>query len=319
MKGSHQQYKKISFVYLRVISNQNHKAEKPATNSVDANEQNTLTTHIVLPASCDNTPATPPETTPLQTEPPMEVHHHSHTARKKWNHYLWEFLMLFLAVFCGFLAEYQLEHKIEKDREKQYMQSFIYDLQNDTTTINSGLPLKDERIKAIDSVFLFFESNPDVTRLPGRVFRYMYRTIWDKHYRRNSTTNDQLKNAGGMRLIRKKNVADSIAAYDLLWQRAEFWREAYTANLAKGKELLHKIFNAKELLSSYRNDSTASTLRANVTDHLTITIKQDYLNEYLNSLHDQKITTSQDKRAYQALEKTAERLISLVRKEYHLN
>ena len=44
----------------------------------------------------------------------METHHHTHTPRKKWTHYLWEFLMLFLAVFCGFLAEYQLEHKIEK-------------------------------------------------------------------------------------------------------------------------------------------------------------------------------------------------------------
>ena len=51
----------------------------------------------------------------------MEVHHHAHTARKKWTHYFWEFLMLFLAVFCGFLAEYQLEHTIEHQREKQYM------------------------------------------------------------------------------------------------------------------------------------------------------------------------------------------------------
>ena len=35
----------------------------------------------------------------------MEVHAHTHTARKKWTHYFWEFLMLFLAVFSGFLAE----------------------------------------------------------------------------------------------------------------------------------------------------------------------------------------------------------------------
>ena len=27
----------------------------------------------------------------------MEVHAHTHTARKKWTHYFWEFLMLFLA------------------------------------------------------------------------------------------------------------------------------------------------------------------------------------------------------------------------------
>ena len=28
----------------------------------------------------------------------MEVHAHTHTPRKKWTHYFWEFLMLFLAV-----------------------------------------------------------------------------------------------------------------------------------------------------------------------------------------------------------------------------
>ncbi len=53
----------------------------------------------------------------------MEVHAHTHTARKKWTHYFWEFLMLFLAVFCGFLAEYKLEHTIENQREKKYVYS----------------------------------------------------------------------------------------------------------------------------------------------------------------------------------------------------
>ena len=58
----------------------------------------------------------------------MELHAHTHTPRKKWTHYFWEFLMLFLAVFCGFLAEYQLDHKIERDREKKFIQTFIEDL-----------------------------------------------------------------------------------------------------------------------------------------------------------------------------------------------
>ncbi len=67
----------------------------------------------------------------------MEVHAHTHTARKKWTHYFWEFIMLFLAVFCGFLAEYQLEHKIEKDREKQYIQSLLTDLKTDIINIEA--------------------------------------------------------------------------------------------------------------------------------------------------------------------------------------
>ncbi|MGB3155835.1 MAG: hypothetical protein WBB06_14610, partial [Chitinophagaceae bacterium] len=76
----------------------------------------------------------------------MEVHAHSHTERKKWTHYFWEFLMLFLAVFCGFLAEYQLEHKIEKDREKQFMQTMVEDLKSDTTQLSRLILFRKSRI-----------------------------------------------------------------------------------------------------------------------------------------------------------------------------
>jgi hypothetical protein len=66
----------------------------------------------------------------------MEVHAHSHTARKKFTHYLWEFFMLFLAVFCGFLAELQLEHRIEKRKEKQIISALYADLKKDTANLN---------------------------------------------------------------------------------------------------------------------------------------------------------------------------------------
>ena len=191
----------------------------------------------------------------LSTTKDMEVHQHAHhDGKKNWNTYFWEFLMLFLAVFCGFLAEYILEHTIEHQREAQYMQSFITDLENDTTNLNYGFPRKDSRIIAIDSTFLFFETHSDVNKIPGYVYRNIQRTIWDRHYRRNSTTIDQLKNAGGMRLIRHKNVADSIASYDLQWQRAEFWRELYMTNLERGKELIANIIYANDLLPEYRNN-----------------------------------------------------------------
>jgi hypothetical protein len=53
----------------------------------------------------------------------MEVHQHTHSPRKKWTHYFWEFLMLFFAVFCGFMAENKREQVIEKHRAKEYAQS----------------------------------------------------------------------------------------------------------------------------------------------------------------------------------------------------
>src|SRR5215813_6629365 len=82
----------------------------------------------------------------------MEVHHHSHSDRKKWSHYLWEFLMLFLAVFCGFLAENFREHQVEHHREKQYMITMLEDLRSDTALLNKALRYWNERNKSVDSL-----------------------------------------------------------------------------------------------------------------------------------------------------------------------
>src|SRR5882757_2842561 len=134
----------------------------------------------------------------------MEVHAHTHTPRKKWTHYIWEFLMLFLAVFCGFLAENQREHMIEHRREKQFMQSLVRDLKKDTAFLNFAFPRKETRLKSIDSVFTFFENNPLPNEIPGYVVVQMRRTAWDQPLDRNKGTIDQLKSSGSLRLIRKQ-------------------------------------------------------------------------------------------------------------------
>ena len=69
----------------------------------------------------------------------MEVHTHSHTERKKWHHYFWEFLMLFLAVTLGFFVENQREHMAEHQREKQFMQSMLEDLKSKYFNIKGRL------------------------------------------------------------------------------------------------------------------------------------------------------------------------------------
>ena len=145
----------------------------------------------------------------------MEVHQHTHTPRKKWTHYLWEFLMLFLAVFCGFLAENLREHFIEQKREKQYVISFIEDLKSDISNYNRQiryrtisqnradslviLLLSPERNKHVDSIYVCVER---VGR--GNLFFYSDRTI------------QQLKNSGDMRLIRNQVASNLIMQYDQL-------------------------------------------------------------------------------------------------------
>ena len=165
----------------------------------------------------------------------MEVHTHSHTERKKWTHYLWEFLMLFLAVFCGFLAENFREHQVEHQREKKYMQSLLSDLAADTANINTGIPLKLNRIKAIDTVFIFFNEYPNAKTISGKLFRTMRRTNYDARFTRNTITIDQLKNGGNMRLVRNKQVADSISSYDLRCEQSTLYNDFYTVNSQVGQ------------------------------------------------------------------------------------
>ena len=125
----------------------------------------------------------------------MEIHSHTHTPRKKWMHYFWEFLMLFLAVFCGFLAEYQLEHKIEKDRGKQYAKSMYDDLKMDTAQLNSVIQARVSRNEMLDSLFHQID-NPQ-NQLSDLYFfaRHITRTSPIIFFN-NDRTIQQLKNSG---------------------------------------------------------------------------------------------------------------------------
>ena len=172
----------------------------------------------------------------------MEVHHHAHTARKKWTHYFWEFLMLFLAVFCGFLAEYQLEHKIERDREKQFIKSYIEDLKMDTASMNRNLNYQKRRKEQLDSMMNFLETqtirgNESTMYYLGRLL------IRTQRFQTSDRTITQLKNSGSLRLIRNEQAADSIISYQKLV-------ETILSNIADEREerrdvdpIITQIFN----------------------------------------------------------------------------
>ena len=153
----------------------------------------------------------------------MEVHHHAHhQGNKNWKSYFWEFLMLFLAVFCGFLAEYQLEHIIEHDREKQYIESMIADMKEDSTKISSGMIYCRKQLAGFDSLLQNIYHRP----YTDSSLRVMY--LIQLKYTHNRTavaftkrTITQLKNSGGLRLIRNKAVSDSIITYSEDCDQAE--------------------------------------------------------------------------------------------------
>ncbi len=146
----------------------------------------------------------------------MEVHHHAHTARKKWTHYFWEFLMLFLAVTLGFFVENQREHYIEHQRENQFIRSLFNDIRSDTTNIAKIIQARTIKELMLDSV-----SNMMNSPRPADFIKEIYpfailigRTL-PYRFVPNDGTMQQLKNSGALRLIRNRTVADSIAKYDI--------------------------------------------------------------------------------------------------------
>lgn len=174
----------------------------------------------------------------------MEVHHHAHTPRKKWTHYFWEFLMLFLAVFCGFLAEYQLEHKIEKDREKQYMQSLLNDLKTDISNIDM-VQKKNFLVKQIaDSLFLLL-TMPDYSGSTNSIY-YLARSFSDRSFfNMREGTLKQLNNAGGLRLIRHKNIIDSLEGYQYSYSELLRLQELKELQLVNYRDVMCSVFDIR--------------------------------------------------------------------------
>jgi len=152
----------------------------------------------------------------------MELHSHTHTARKKWTHYFWEFVMLFLAVFCGFLAEYQLEHKIEKDRAKEFAVMLISDLQKDTAAIKFHIKFRETIYKNADSLMNLLkygslESDPD------RSATY-FAIINDRRVLEASRgTIDQLKHSGSLRYFKNQQVTNELITYYNLLDIINHW------------------------------------------------------------------------------------------------
>ena len=143
----------------------------------------------------------------------MEVHAHTHTARKKWTHYFSEFLMLFLAVFCGFLAEYQLEHKIEKERGRQYVISFYEDLVTDTSRFNSIITSYRKQVTALTSSGDCYRTILQNKKSHPCIINLIFNTLGFEDLVFTDRTLQQLKNSGGLRLLKKED-ADSILLYD---------------------------------------------------------------------------------------------------------
>jgi len=245
----------------------------------------------------------------------MEVHHHSHSPGKKWTHYFWEFLMLFLAVFCGFLAEYQLEHKIEKDRERQYMRSMRKDLVQDLRNISLDIENRISKRQIADSLTEMLLSNDYRNKTNYIYFCARRFSIVGYIFHMTDGTLMQLKNSGGLRLIRKQTVVDSLQVYYNLFQQHEDNRELEMLQLRDYRDIMIRVFDVRIFNNMIINFPQTTVPSGNPqllnNDLLTINelLMRVQLSNRINMVNIQHLSELKDK---------AQRLLDQIRKEYHL-
>ncbi len=187
----------------------------------------------------------------------MEVHHHPQVEKKNFREYFLEFLMIFLAVTMGFFAESLRENITDKEKEKEYIKSFVQNLKDDTTSMGNVIAENNMKIKKLENLMSFSFKNLSDSHTRKLFYKSCNYIGYYSVFKSNDATMLQLKNSGGLRLIKKKNVADSISFYDnvvkILYEAEALYSDATTTTIKADREVLD--YSTSYDSSYFKNDS----------------------------------------------------------------
>lgn len=251
----------------------------------------------------------------------MEAHSHTHTPRKKWTHYLWEFLMLFLAVFCGFLAENQREHYVEHQREKQFIKTLTEDIHNDTRILNSVIGKFSLINRHIDSLVPLLKDYNNMEDNAAMIYRH---AVWLHDYVKITyfdRTIEQLKNSGNFRLIRNKTVSRHIMEYDgaMINNGLDMQNSYVFQRKEKLLDLSNNIFKASIVKNWFINTYGSFQIQLFDTPNF-LTTDKSMIDRLINELNQYSLATTWFMGTLKDwIIPKAMQLDSIIKKEYHLN
>ena len=252
----------------------------------------------------------------------MEVHAHTHSDRKKWTHYFWEFLMLFLAVFCGFFAENQREHIIEGRRAKEYAMSLIKDLENDTVVLRHCIGQNKEILASFDSIGSIVHRGITGNQVKGSFYYYSQIGCVSPTLVWNNATLIQLTQSGNLRYFRNGDLVNKISNYYANEYYVQILNSTDKDSRGKSMELKSRV-----LKNYYSKDFhmflPAESLRAPDSllnnSYPLQNSDVDLLNEFANSFANRRLIVNRviTLTYPEAINKATELILDL-KKEYHL-
>ncbi len=196
----------------------------------------------------------------------MAAHHPSHHSpppessnkSKKWRHYFYEFFMLFLAISLGFYVDNLREHYLENKREKQYMRMLLEDLRTDIHVLDSNITFRQTREDKLQKLISLM-GEKDLQKNASLIYYLLDSTDGYETFTRDDRTIQQLKGAGGMRMIRNDKVTAAIIDYDGYLVTEIDWNNRTEANrIDNYKQSRFKLFNVQLLNRLINGDSAIS-------------------------------------------------------------
>ena len=248
----------------------------------------------------------------------MEVHHHPdlHHKKKHWKEYFLEFLMIFLAVSMGFFAENLREHFVKKEKEKEYMVSLVRDLHSDVTKISERIKSNREDIAMADTCFFLFGQG-DYKNTSGRLYYLGRRLSLRNFFQPSDGTTQQLNYAGGLSLIQNNQVVDSIQKYINMMTALLTLMQLEDLEIAEYRKSMNGVFDGI-IVDKMNGDETNPNLRRlNYNPPLVSTDKRDVNNLTVQIAIVKGNRVKQTERMGK-IHSSAESLINLIQKEYHL-
>ena len=178
----------------------------------------------------------------------MEVHAHTHSERKKWTHYLWEFLMLFLAVFAGFLAENQREHYVEHQREKEYARALYDEFYADSIVFSGKIKGRLDKEKDCDYLIRYIKDS-SLTNLPRDfypAYTVVFYLITSYTFEPKDGILNQLKSSGSLRYFKSTSLQKLFGEMNVYINNVRDRNDQeyqYFSNPIKPFDLKHYDFN----------------------------------------------------------------------------
>lgn len=247
----------------------------------------------------------------------MEVHHHPHVGEKRIKEYLLEGLMIFIAVSMGFIAENIREKITNHEKEVILIESIIQNLKTDTATLNTCIQKNLLKNAYQDTLLTYSTKNLTESKNLHDFYYYFIKGTYLSLFLPSDAAMTQIKTDGGLSLISKKGVIDSVLNYDKQNKTIERHNTVYTDESEYLWKMSYKLMEVRILKdTNYVNFFHGRTMTKKMPPK--IIENKDDLRIFFGSLTRVLLLTEVNRNYMIQHKKDAENLINYLTKKYEL-